>query len=245
MKSSKDHHAITSAKAERRARRAAREHDGHRRSWQAYPLGGPVDPLVVRRTIDAFSAIDLAAPWSDLSPMVLPLLKRVRHPFPATMAPIHLRVPPGVWAGFGIDVGPAWAHVSRELIDGWGVDQATLLGTALANLRRRAMEEPPQVERATFGDVRATVIQAQGWGSALILAPDRLAEILGARPRILLTPVRNALIALPEEVDVDLAVAIWEAFADESGDELDVDPLRWTGSSVVQFDEGRVPSPVH
>jgi hypothetical protein len=51
-------------------------------------------------------------------------------------------------------------------------------------------------------------------------------------------PVRNALIALPEDLDVDLAVAIWEAFAEGSNDELDVEPLRWTGSAVVAVDGG-------
>jgi hypothetical protein len=206
---------------------------------------GPVDPIVIRRTVDAFSGVDLGGAWSDLAPRVLPLLKRVRHPFPAELAPIHLRIPPGVWAGFGIDVGPAWAHVSRDIIDRWGVDDATLLGTALDNLRQRMVEEPPQVERATLLDVPTTVIQAQGWGSALILAPDLLGPVLGKRPQILLTPVRNALVALPEDVDVDLAVAVWEAFAEGSSDELDVDPLRWTGAEVAAFDEDPSTSLVH
>jgi len=245
MKTPKDHRSNRTTKAERRSNRDERHHRDHRPSWRAIPVGGSVDPLVLRRTIDAFSTIDLRGPWSELAPMVLPLLKRVRLAFPAELAPIHLRVPPGVWAGFGIDVGPAWAHVSREIIDGWGVDEATVLGTALANLRRRAIEEPPRVERATFADVRATVLQAQGWGSAMILAPDRLGEVIGDRPQILLTPVRNALIALPEDVDVDLAVAIWKAFAEGSGDELDVDPLRWTGTRVAALDDDPVGSLVH
>jgi hypothetical protein len=172
---------------------------------------------------------------SRFAPRVMPLLKRVRHPFPADEAPIHLRVPPGVLTGFGVDVGPAWAHVSRDLMDRWGVDEATILGSALENLRQRVVSEPPRVERATFADAAAIVIQAQGWGSALILAPDRLAPILGEGPRILLTPVRSALIALPEDVEMDLAIEIWDAFAEGGADELDVDPMRWTGSSVVAF----------
>jgi hypothetical protein len=170
----------------------------------------------------------------------MPLLKRVRHPFPAEAAPIHLRVPPGVLTGFGIDVGPAWAHVSHDLMVRWDVDEATLLGTALENLRQRIVSEPPRVERATFADAAAIVIQAQGWGSALILAPDRLASILGDRPLTLLAPVRNALIALPEDVEMDLAVAVWDAFAEGCADELDIDPLRWTGSGVVAFHEESV-----
>ena len=153
-------------------------------------------------------------------------------------------MPPGVWTGFGIDVGPAWAHVSRDLLARWDVDDAHVLGRALDNLQARVSDEPPLVERAVFGGSVATVIQAQGWGSALILVPDALGEILGTEPRILLTPVRNALVALPDELDIDLALAVWGAFADGSPDELDVEPMHWTGSTVAMLDDDPVGSPI-
>jgi hypothetical protein len=236
MKHAKPHHGSERAKAERRAKRSAKGGSRHDHRPGAPRPGETIDPIVLRRPIDAFNGFDPTALWVEIAPLVLPLLKRVRHPFPTELAPIHLRVPPGVWAGFGIDMGPAWAHVSRDLIARWQIDEATLLGTALDNLRERVVSEPPQVEHLTFADAPATVIQASGWGSALILAPDRLGSILGAAPRTLLAPVRDALIALPEDLDLDLAVAIWEVFVERRDDELDVDPLRWTGSSVVTFE---------
>lgn len=237
MRHPKTHESSRAAKAERRAHRAAGLRTGHDDGLTVSSLGGQVDPRTLRRMLKAFKEVDLGGPWPAFAPRVMPLLKRVRHPFPADAAPVNLRVPPGVLTGFGIDVGPAWAHVSRDLMVRWGVDEATLLGTALENLRQRVVSEPPRVERATFADAAAVVIQAQGWGSALILAPDRLASILGEGPRILLTPVRNALIALPDDVEMDLAVAVWDAFAEGCADELDVDPMRWTGSGVVAFHE--------
>ncbi len=241
MKTTKTHASSKTAKAERRARRAGKDAARRERGeWEILPLGGPVDPVIARRALEAFVAFDPSGPWPAVASSIMPLLKRVRHPFPAQAAPIHMRVPPGVWTGFGIDVGPMWAHVSRDLLARWGVDDATLLGTALENLRRRAVDEPPVVESTTWRGLATTVIQAQGWGSALILAPDRLGPILGDEPRTLLTPVRNALISLPETVDLDLAVAMWEVFADGSTDELDIEPLRWTGSTVIGYDE--VPS---
>ena len=226
-------------KAERRARRSDRERSrrGGEGDWEILPLAGTVDPEMVRRAREAFIGFDPSGPWEGVAPSIMPLLKRVRHPFPAPAAPIHLRVPPGVWTGFGIDVGPMWAHVSRELQTRWGIDDATLLGTALENLRRRAVDEPPVVESATWRGIPMTVIQAQGWGSALVLAPDRLGPMLGDEPRTILTPVRNALIGLPHEVDLDLAVAIWQVFAEGSSDELDIDPLHWTGSTVLAYDD--------
>ena len=141
------------------------------------------DPEIegARRTLEALRGFDPSGAWEEVRPAVLPLLKRVRHPFPPDAEPMHLQVPPGIWTGFGIDIGPAWAHVSRGLFRGWGIDEATLLGTALENLRRRVLEEPPQVERATVAGTSMTVIQAQGWGSALVLAPDRLGADPGSR----------------------------------------------------------------
>jgi hypothetical protein len=243
MKTTKAHQSTKAAKAERRARRGGKDRSRHGHGdWEILPLGGPVDAITMRRAMEAFVGFDPNGPWGEVAPSILPLLKRVRHPFPAQAAPIHLRVPPGVLTGFGIDVGPMWAHVSRELMTRWGIDDAALLGTALENLRRRAIDEPPAVESATWRGTAVTVLQAQGWGSALILAPDRLGSILGEAPRTLLAPVRNALICLPEDVDMDLAVAIWEVFAEGSSDELDIDPLRWTGSTVVAYDDE--PSPL-
>jgi hypothetical protein len=240
MKHAKTAHASGKAKAERRSRRSAKPASGHAHPALLVAGGPPFGPVDLRRSMSALSRFDPTAPWPEVAALVLPLLKRVRHPFPTELAPIHLRVPPGVWAGFGIDIGPAWAHVSRDLVARWKIDDTTLLGAALDNLRDRAVREPPRVEHLTFGDVPATVIQAQGWGSSLILAPDRLGPIVGAEPRTLLAPVRDSLIALPDDLDIDLAVAIWEVFAERRADELDVDPLRWTGTDVVTF-EGEVP----
>jgi hypothetical protein len=45
--------------------------------------------------------------------------------------------------------------------------------------------------------------------------------------------VRNTLLALPDDVDDDMAFQVCEAIADGAHDELDVDPLRWTGSTVA------------
>jgi hypothetical protein len=173
----------------------------------------------------------------------VPVLKRVHHPYPAEMAPIHIRVPPGIWTGFGIDLGPAFSHVSQTLLDGWGVDHATLLGTALANLTDLVRREGPIVDTVPVEGVQVTAIQGQGWGSSLILLPELLRPILGPTPRVLLAPVRNTLLALPDDVEDGLAIDLWQAIAQGAHDELDVDPLRWTGSTVALLTDGALGLP--
>ena len=76
-------------------------------------------------------------------------------------------------------------------------------------------------------------IAIQGQGSALILVPELLGPILGKEPRLLLAPVRNTLVALPDDVDPDLAFRLWDAIAEGCHDELDLNLLHWTGTTVV------------
>jgi hypothetical protein len=91
--------------------------------------------------------------------------------------------------------------------------------------------------------VQVTAIQGQGWGSSLILLPELLRPILGQTPRVLLAPVRNTLLALPDDVEDGLAIDLWQAIAQGAHDELDVDPLRWTGSTVALLTDGALGLP--
>src|SRR6187200_2460004 len=215
------------AKEERRGRRKARSHrrpDGLR----LRPLGGTFEPGLAERILAAFEGFDPTGPWSEIAPR---------------MAPIHIRVPPGIWTGFGIDLRPAFSHVSQTLLDGWGVDHATLLGTALTNLTDLVRREGPIVDTVPVEGVQVTAIQGQGWGSSLILLPELLRPILGQTPRVLLAPVRNTLLALPDDVEDGLAIDLWQAVAQGAHDELDVDPLRWTGSTVALLTDGALGLP--
>jgi len=177
--------------------------------------------------------IDLGGDWGEVAPLIVPVLKRLHHRYPDQAAPVYAFVPPGVWTGFGIDLGPAFGHVSASMVERWGVDQLTLLTTALTNLGRIVDDDPPVVQRFKHDDVDVTAIQGMGWGSSLILLPETLAPILGREPRILLAPVRNTLVALPEDVEEGFAIDVWQAITSGAADELDIDPLRWSGATVT------------
>lgn len=223
------------AKGERRAHRKAKDRRRRDERLSMQVLGGIMEPELYERVLAAAQGLDLEAPWDAVAPMILPVLKRVRHPYPAEAAPLHIHVPPGIWTGFGIDFGPAFGHVSAPMVERWGVDRATLLATALANLGRLIVHEPPQVQHVDFDGVDLLAIQGQGWGSSLLLLPDALDPILGRVPRTLLAPVRNTVIALPEDAEVELAIGVWQALADGAHDELEVDPMRWTGRTIVSI----------
>ncbi len=230
-------------KTERRARRKAKDDRRRGHGISIRPLGGSMDRELVERLRAAVQHLDLRAPWVEIAPMVLPVLKRVHHPYPIDIAPMHIQVPPGIRTGFGIDFGPAFSHVSESMLEHWRVDPATVLGVALENLRRLIVQEPPQVQRFEFEGSELVGVQGQGWGSSLVLLPDVLGPILGPAPQLLLTPIRNTLIALPPDVETDLAIDVWDAFASGAHDELDADPLRWTGSTVAAVGDGSLGLP--
>ena len=232
MKTTKGRHT-RSAKAERRAKREAKDRRQGDGGLKMRVLGGTMDRELFDRVLAAAQSLELDAGWQDIASLVLPILRRVHHPYPPEAAPMHIFVPPGVWTGFGIDFGPAFTHVTAEQVRRWGIDHATLLGTALENLRALTVVEPPRVERIHPEGVETIAIQGQGWGSALILVPEVLRPILGEMPRVLLAPVRNTLVALPEDVDPDMAFRMWDAIAEGCHDELDLNLLRWTGTTVV------------
>jgi hypothetical protein len=213
--------------------RSGRKH-ARRDAMTLHPLGPGAFPAGLGEAIlAAFRGFDPTGPWSAMAPRIVPVLKRRHHPYPADAAPLQICVPPGIWTGFGVDLGPAFSHVSDALVEGWGIDHATLLATALDNLAALVRAEPPVIERLELDGVALTAVQGQGWGSALILAPDLLRRIIGPEPRVLLAPVRNTLLSLPDDVDADLTIDLWDAIAIGAHDELDVDPLRWTGSTVT------------
>lgn len=233
MKTMKGNRHDRSSKAERRASRKKKSRRRPDDGLSMRVLGGTMDRELFDRVLAAAQSLDHDAPWPDVASAVLPILRRVRHPYPPEAAPMHIFVPPGVWTGFGIDFGPAFTHITAAQVERWGIDHATLLGTALENLRALTAVEPPRVERIHPEGVETIAIQGQGWGSALILVPELLRPILGEAPRLLLAPVRNTLVALPDDVDPDLAFRMWEAIAEGCHDELDLNLLRWTGATVV------------
>ena len=114
MKTTKGDRDRRSSKAARRTSRKAKGRDRHDDRVAMRVLGGTMDHELFERVLAAAQNLDLDAPWPDIASLVLPILRRVRHPYPPEATPMHVFVPPGVWTGFGIDFGPAFTHVTAK-----------------------------------------------------------------------------------------------------------------------------------
>jgi hypothetical protein len=154
--------------------------------------------------------------WAQVAPSIVPLLPR-HTPSPVRAgAPIQAYLPPGIPVSFGIDLGPAFAAVTRELADGWGVDSATVAKTALDNIRALAAGLPAAAVQQVALDSRTSVRILQshaGWASAVLLLPDLLPRFFGPGPHIVGAPCRDVVMAFPPSMPIDLVADIVEAIS--------------------------------
>ncbi|MGK2851904.1 MAG: hypothetical protein ACSLFN_13450 [Candidatus Limnocylindrales bacterium] len=82
---------IKAAKRERRAHRKAKDHDRRDDGLQVRALGGTMPADLMEQIRSAMTQLDPLAPWPEIAPMVLPVLKRLRHPYPPEASPIHIQ----------------------------------------------------------------------------------------------------------------------------------------------------------
>jgi hypothetical protein len=170
------------------------------------------DPATV---LAALERLDPELPWKKVRDQIVPVLPRVR-PFPGPDVDfVRALLPPGILVSFAIDIGPALTFIGSSLLESWRVDGATLAATALRNVRRLAGEcDREHVLRDHIADIPVSVFQSGiGIASAMLLVPERLEALFGPGPNLLLAPMRDILIALPDDVDPDFAAWLadeWE-----------------------------------
>jgi hypothetical protein len=186
----------------------------------ALPRSGDAQSPFTMATSDdirrALERVDLDVGWDQLAPSVLPLLPR-RIPSPIRAgAPVQAMLGPGIVVGFGIDFGPAFATVTRDLVGRWGVADGDIVAKALANVRGLAAELPPRaVKRVELDEgVAVRVLQSgAGWASGLLIVPDLLPRFFGPGPHLVGAPCRDVVMAFAEDTSLDLVFDLVESLA--------------------------------
>ncbi|HEU4573102.1 MAG TPA: hypothetical protein VFR93_10480 [Candidatus Limnocylindrales bacterium] len=197
------------------------------------PVGPDVEVPGLDELDEALRAFDKELPWPLVRSRLLPLLERVR-PYPAgTPDPLRSLVPPGVMVSLGIDVGPAFIHVTRQILDRWDRSLADLVAQAIANVHARAAEiDPREVVAAQIAGVPVAALQTGlGVGSTLVLAPGELARIFGPEPRMFVAPMRDLIAGFPTDAE-EIAMAFWEEIADQDPNHLHARAFHFDGSAV-------------
>lgn len=190
-----------------------------RRDWtiETFPAPGDPDmtPPEVELVLGALEAIGEDLPWSAVADRVVPLFQRLRPYPPGYPEPVRRMLPSGVSVTYGVDAGPAFIHVTEELLERWHTSMDEVADLAVANLRRRAAALPTRaVINDMVEDVPLGALQSgSGCASTFVLAPDVLPRLFGRDRALLIAPTRDLLIALPPDTDRGFAAWLHLEFA--------------------------------
>jgi hypothetical protein len=192
-----------------------------RRGWtvEAFPVPG--DPEVSAASVElvmgALEDLGEELPWSAVADRVVPLFQRIRPYPPGYPEPVRRMLPSGVSVTYGVDSGPAFIHVTPELLDRWGTTIDMVADLALANLRRRAAGLSARaVVNDSIEEVPVGALQSgSGCASTFVLLPEELPRLFGRNRALFIAPMRDLLIALPPDTEPGVAAWIHLEFASQ------------------------------
>jgi hypothetical protein len=178
-------------------------------------LGPGMRAASVEEALAALEQFDHGLEWPAVADVVIPLFQRVR-PYPPGFPEAARHVlSSGISVTFGIDTGPAFLHVTPEMVEGWGESLASVAERAIVNVRRRAsLVDPRAVLHESITDVPVQALQSgTGSASTFVLVPEQLPRLFGHEPQVFLAPMRDLLLSLPGDVDPELAAWLYAEFA--------------------------------
>ena len=204
-------------------------------------------PDVVSADLETVFAALRRAPrgddWGAVRELVIPVLPRVRPQPPGAPPPFQRILPPGITVGFAADIGPAFMVMTTAQCKILGITGDQLVAQSLANLVLRAEAvDKGQVFHDSDGEAAIAALQTGcSIASTLVLLPDQVARLFGPDPAVLLAPMRDLLLALPADVDPDLAQWWFDAFASQDPNHLAPVAYRFDGRGIAPFPMAAAP----
>ena len=83
----------------------------------------------------------------------------------------------------------------------------------------------------------------EGWASALLAMPELLIRVIGKPDGIVLAPMRDLILRLPDDADPDLVAWILGEFAEADMNALDVPALTLVSGELVKLRVPAMPAP--
>lgn len=138
--------------------------------------------------------------------MIRPVFPRRRPQPPGAERSVLVERPPGLPVGLGIDVGPAFMHVTQSLLTSWQLSFDEAWQQGMANLRALVARRRHEIiEYESIGGIPIWWFQSgDGWASTLLLLDEELQRRYGHEPRLLVAPMRDLLLAAPLDADREI-----------------------------------------
>lgn len=124
-----------------------------------------------------------------------------------------LHVEPGVDVAFGIEAEVVQVRVHQADLDRWELTLAEVMPAALANLRRAIGTWTGRVKEDRYEGVPVRMLEDwPQWAVSLLLVPEELKRLFGSHDQVFVAPYACNLVALPADVDRDLAADLVDMF---------------------------------
>lgn len=124
-----------------------------------------------------------------------------------------VHVEPGVDVAFAIEADVVNIKIRQADLDRWAMEPAALMPAALANLRRAVGTWTGRVIEDRYQGVLVRMLAPwPHWAVSLLLLPDELQHLFGQGDQVFVAPYACNLVALPADVDLDLAADLVDMF---------------------------------
>lgn len=156
-----------------------------------------------RELHDALATIPDDFDWEWARTRLVPLFERGGAEGTVGDPMINALTSLGVGIGFGIEIGPMLARVTKSMAQRWETSVEQIEHAAFDNLQRAVAEVDRRVlQPAVFnGHMLRALPNPQGWASSVILAgEDAVTRIFGHQDQVFTTPTRNVLVAFDAQV---------------------------------------------
>lgn len=180
-----------------------------------------------REMMRAMESIPARMDWEWASSRIVPVLERPGSDPQPDDPQLAASADCGISYGFGIEIGPAFARVTRSMARGWDREPRQVQEVALANLRRRTRDENIAIEASAGDDVAVRALtKPDGCASSLLLVPDALRRLFGEENQIFTAPMRSLLLSFPAEMPDEEVDEMTMHFEQLDPHPLHLDPFR-------------------
>lgn len=176
-----------------------------------------------RELRDALTTIPEDFDWDWARTRLVPLFERGGAEGTTGDAVINALTSLGVGIGFGVEIGPMLARVTKSMAQRWETSVEQIEHVAFANLQRAVADvDRRDLQQAVFnGHMLRALPNPQGWASSVILAGEEaVSRIFGAHDQVFTTPTRNVLVAFDAQVPMRAVMDVTVGL-----EELDPHPL--------------------
>lgn len=173
---------------------------------------------------EALDTIPVEPPWAWAALRVLPTIPgdvvRVLDEVdldelgfrPLTDFPT-MQVEPGIDVAFAIEVDVVQLKVRQADLDRWDMQPADVMPAALANLRREVGTWRGRIVDDHYQGVPVRTLKGwPSWAVSLLLLPDELQRLFGPEDQLFVAPFACNLVALPADVERDLAADLVDLY---------------------------------